>query len=462
MAYPSKETVLAHPKASPRALALAILEDVLKRNSNLDRTLRFKTTNINRRDAALIAELCFGVCRFYYELKDLALLLANTPPKDLDVELAILLGLYEMKHTRIPAYATVNEITTLIGQRRPAAKGMVNACLRQYDVMARKTTAPTPTELQARYAHPLWMIDKIKQNFSKNWQAILTANNSRPPFGLRVNPHRTTLADYAALLRKEGIAYRLPSPSALAPDALILEGRHQTEDLPRYKDGWICVQDVGAQLAARLLIPRQGESMLDACCAPGNKLSHSLSLVKASAIPAVHFYGLDKSPDRLEDTRLNLARQGFTEDQNLRLNAADLNDLATLRKHQFRYDKVLLDAPCSASGVIRRHPDIKLRLSRSKIADLVKKQANLLQSAWRCLRPGGLLLYISCSLFAEENEDLITAFLSDHGDAKGLVLPARLGSTAEISSRQAGMFYLRPARDHDGFFYARLVKLVAS
>ena len=313
-----------------------------------------------------------------------------------------------------------------------------------------------PTDLQARYAHPRWIIAKIAHDFPHDWQAILTANNGRSPFGLRVNAHRARLADYTTLLAKEGIQYRLPSVPALAPEALILEGRYQTAALPRYPEGWICVQDVGAQLAAGLLIPQQGETMLDACCAPGNKLSHSL--IMAAAIPAVHYLGLDKNPKRLAETRLNLARQGFSEDRAFQLRVADLNAFAKRRTHQARYAKILLDVPCSASGVIRRHPDIKLRLAASNIAGLVRAQANLLQSAWRCLRPGGHLLYSSCSLFADENENLITAFLDDQSDARCLAPPARLRSVGTIRWRQSGMFYLLPSQDHDGFFYARLIK----
>ena len=312
-----------------------------------------------------------------------------------------------------------------------------------------------PEEL---YAHPKWLIEKFRRNFPQHWQEILKCGNEKPPLAVRVNPHRSGIADYAELLNEHSIACYPHGRDPDAPHGLILKNSIATSRLPGYSDGTVRVQDIGSQKAARLPKLRQGMRLLDACCAPGNKVSYILSMAKAAGMDSITVDCLDKNPVRLESARRNLAEQGFCAGGLLAFFAEDLADYAMSPTRNAQYDCVLLDVPCSGSGVIRRHPELKILAAEADIKKLAREQRNLFSHAWKCLKPGGELIYITCSLFAEENEEVIRGFLAKQKDA--VFIPPKLTATETslLVPRPGAGLCLLPGETNDGFFFAGLMK----
>jgi 16S rRNA (cytosine967-C5)-methyltransferase len=423
----------------PRALAAHVVARVLVDRRFLDDTLR--ELRMQRSDSlhdwALVQELTYGTLRWYHRLAGIAALFLERPlkPKDADVRALLLIGLYQLRHMRIADHASVGAtVSAADALGKPWAKALINACLRTSLRESGRIERALATSEEMRYSHPAWLIAIIRQQYPSDWRRVLDADNERPPMVLRVNRARTTRDRYSVLLRNHGLHAR---PHARAEDALVLREAVSIDRLPGFHDGLVSVQDAAAQLAAIWLDARPTERVLDACAAPGGKAAHILerapSLTELTAI--------DPDANRLDRVRANLARLGLSA----RLVVGDAAE-PKLWWDGRPYDRILVDAPCSGSGVIRRHPDIKVRRRADDLPKLRHTQAAILDGVWPCLASGGKLLYATCSMFAEENELQVTDFLARHPDAT--VFPERIGAGAvgrQILPGEDGM---------DGFYYA--------
>ncbi|MCE9663390.1 16S rRNA (cytosine(967)-C(5))-methyltransferase RsmB [Halomonas sp. M5N1S17] len=396
------------------------------------------------RDRALFKAMCYGVCRTLPRLEALAAQLLKTPFKarDADVQALLLLGIHQLLYMRIPAHAAVGETAgaaRLLGKEW--ATKVLNGCLRRLQRDSEALQAEVDQDPGVALLHPSWLLKALRQAWPDDWRAIAAANNEPGPMTLRINRRRGDREAYLARLIDSGHEARLCTHS---PDGLVLDTPCDVQALPGFAEGDVSVQDEAAQLAAELLgpvlAPRPGGRVLDACCAPGGKASHLLELFN------VELLALDSDATRLARVEDTLARLG--------LSATLLHADATQRDwwNGTPFDAILLDAPCSGSGVIRRHPDIKRLRRPSDIPKLVELQARLLDNLWPLLRPGGSMIYATCSVFREENDEQVEAFLSRTADAIAT-------TPQEVSWGRpagAGRQLLPEAESHDGFFYARL------
>lgn len=360
------------------------------------------------------------------------------PKKHQDLKLLLILGISAAEFLNQPVYTSVNAaVETTKRLKKPWAKGLVNATLRTFQ----RTRQAVINEIRNEVAltnHPQWILDRVDADWPNQKSDILAANNDPAPMTLRVHAEKQTRAAYQGLLAAKGLA---ATPCDLSPDGLILDQAAAVSDLPGFDEGWVSVQDSGAQLAAQLLQPKPFERILDACSAPGSKSCHLLELA-----PTLDLVSVDIDPDRLLRVSENFTRLGAPGD----LRCLDLTqpqpDLGT-------FDQILLDTPCSASGVIRRHPDIKLLRRPEDLATLIETQRQLLTQCWSLLRPGGSLLYVTCSIFRDENEDNLVWFLANNNNVEVLALPA-VGVPRSI-----GVQLLPKKGGHDGFYYAHLKKM---
>lgn len=428
---------------NPRALAAHVITRVLIDRRFLDDTLhelRMQRAG-SLRDWALVQELAYGTLRWYHQLAGIAALFLERPLKlkDADVRALLLIGLYQLRHMRIADHASVG---TTVGAAdalgKPWAKALINACLRAALRESGRIEHALVTSEEMRYSHPAWLIAIIRQQYPNDWRRVLDADNERPPMVLRVNTARITRDECSVLLRNHGLR---AEPHARAGDALVLREAVPIDRLPGFQDGLVSVQDAAAQLAAIWLDARPNERVLDACAAPGGKAAHILERTPALA----ELTAVDPDANRLQRVRANFARLGLLA----RLVAGDATDPKPWWDGR-PYDRILVDAPCSGSGVIRRHPDIKVRRRADDLPKLRRTQAAILDGVWPCLAPGGKLLYVTCSIFAEENELQVRDFLARHPDAT--VFPERIAAGAvgrQILPGEDGM---------DGFYYARIRK----
>jgi 16S rRNA (cytosine967-C5)-methyltransferase len=427
-----------------RSQAAIIIESVFNGRSLTD-CLDAALKNIpDPRDRAWVQAACYGVCRFYPRLDVMLSHLLDKPmqAKDSDVHALLMVGLYQLTDMRVPTHAAVSETVNATEKlKKPWARGLVNAILRSYLRRQEEINQMIASDSEAEYAHPKWWIAAIKKAWPNDWQAILQANNQHPSFSLRVNATCLSRDAYLEKLRQAEIAaHILPETS----DGIMLETPIHAEQLPGFAEGEVSVQDGAAQLACDLLILQPGLHVLDACAAPGGKLTHLLEREADLSVVAV-----EKDVVRMQSIQDNLHR--------LKLSAtcicADAADIDEWWDEKL-FDRILLDAPCSASGVVRRHPDIKiLREPEDRLA-FAAEQRHLLDALWQVLKPGGLLVYATCSIFPEENVDVMKAFLKDHADAKEEVIHASWGHGCEV-----GRQILPGEHQMDGFYYARVKKL---
>ena len=432
-----------------RAVAAQALALVLGEGRSL--TMAFPSASalerIDPRDRGLLHELCYGVCRWQPQLQALLDLLLERPldPREPLVQGLLLAGLYQLHHLRIPEHATVAETVTAARQlHKPWAVNLCNAVLRSFLRRRTELLAQVENNAAARTAHPRWLLERLQHDWPDDWPTMVAANNTRPPFALRVNPRHLSREDYQFRLATAG---KEAQPAAPVATALILAEPVEPMTLPGFAAGWVSVQDAAAQLAAPLLNLQPGLRVLDACAAPGGKTGHILECV-----PTLDLTALDQDAGRLERVRENLSR--------LRLNARLIAGNARRPADWWDgvpYDRILLDAPCSATGVIRRHPDIKLLRRDADIAALAREQQALLSSLWPLLRPGGRLLYATCSVLRQENEQVVAAFLASQPDAGELPMAANWGRALSH-----GRQILPGEADMDGFYYAVLVKPVTA
>lgn len=430
---------------SPRALAVRTLLAVLQDGETLNLAAeRAAAACTDPRDAGLLKELCYGTLRWRLRLQALLDKLVERPLKsiDFDVQLLLLLGLYQLSTLRIPAHAAVQQTVEVCrGLRKPWATKLVNGVLRRYLRERETLEASLQDDPVARYAHPQWFVDLLRQDWPEYWQAILDAGNQRPPLTLRVNRRRLTRDNYLQKLATAGIEARV---CRHAEDGVTLATPMDVKQLPGFEAGECSVQDEAAQLAVELLDLKPALRVLDACAAPGGKTCHMLERQADLAVVVA----VEQDAGRTDRIRENLQRLGLKAE----LVVADAAQIADWWDGK-AFDRILLDAPCSASGVIRRHPDIKLRRTPADVSQAVALQRRLLTALWPLLAPGGKLLYATCSVLGRENAMQVDGFLAAEGGARAVTLPSGWGMTAgagrQILSGEDGM---------DGFYYACLEK----
>ena len=391
-------------------------------------------------EKAFIQALCYGTIRQYYRLEFILNQLVNKPIKDKDIQIKALalLGLYQLKYMRVKDHAAVSE-TVAVMKKKQWAKSLLNAVLRRY--LREQDALEALADKHVAYVHPDWMIKAIKADWGKAAQPIFLANNQAPPMSLRVNQRFCQRDDYLAMLTEQGIA---ASALQFLPQGIILAEAVMVDKLPKFAAGWVSVQDAAAQLAAELLDAQPGDRVLDVCAAPGGKTAHILECQPALK----SMLAIDIDEKRLARVKENLSRLGLGTE----LLTAD----ATQPESWWdgvAFERIILDAPCSALGVVRRHPDIKLLRRAADIAQLQALQQQILQASWQLLAPGGILLYATCSILKQENESQIEHFLQQHDDVQELPITADWGV-----QRPFGRQILTGSQSMDGFYYARLQK----
>lgn len=427
-----------------RRAVLKILGMVIDDGRSLSRALDQVLSQVEERERPLTQEMAYGVLRFYHRLQGLSQTLMDKPlkSKERDIQYLILLGMYQLLYMNIPAHAAVNEtVNTLKSLKKPWARGLLNALLRR--VQREQTQIQQAIEQHEtwRYSHPEWLLKRLQLAWPEHWQAIAEANNQRPPMVLRVNQRQQDRASYHSLLEQAGIP---ASPSPYVDSALFLDKPGDVHQLPGFARGAVSVQDSAAQLAAQLLDARAGETILDACAAPGGKTAHILERNRDINLDA-----LDVDKQRLQRVEENLQRLQLQANV-ICGDAAEPDDWW----NGTAYDRILLDAPCSATGVIRRHPDIKLLRRDDDIDNLVALQGRILRALWAILKPGGYLLYATCSILPDENSQQVEAFLQQQDDALEVPIAARWGVACN-----AGRQILSGNDNMDGFYYALLQKM---
>ncbi|MDP5293572.1 16S rRNA (cytosine(967)-C(5))-methyltransferase RsmB [Oceanimonas sp. CHS3-5] len=426
-----------------RAAAANIVHRVINQGQSLSALLPRYQQEVAAKDRALLQELCFGTLRWYSRLDAMAKQLLDKPLKGKyqPVHALLLVGLYQLLYTRIPPHAALAE--TVAACKRLKAepfKGLVNGVLRNVQRQQQELEEKADALPQLRLAHPNWLMKRLQRAYPDQWEAIMAANNRHPPMWIRVNETHHSREQYAALLAEQGIE---ASADPLAVQALRLARPADVTTLPGFDQGHCSVQDAAAQMAARLLDPQPNELVLDACAAPGGKTAHLLERQPALS----QLVAIDMDPDRLERVHQNLERIGL-EATVLQGDAAQPRDW--WQGPQF--DRILLDAPCSATGVIRRHPDIKWLRRPEDIAQLAALQSQILDALWQQLKPGGMLLYATCSILPDENREQIKAFLARTPDA--VHQPLHAGDTPV----QPGWQLLPGIDERDGFYYASIAK----
>jgi 16S rRNA (cytosine967-C5)-methyltransferase len=433
---------------NPRLAAAKALAAVLNGKASLNSSLPTQMDKVEDRDRGFTQDLAFGTARWQPRLSALAAKLLQKPFKaaDADVEALLLVGLYQLLYTRVPAHAAIGETVGCADKlKKPWAKALLNAVLRRAQRESEALLAELEHDPVVRTAHPRWLQKSLKAFWPEQWEAICAANNAHPPMILRVNRRHQTRDAYLGLLSDAGIA---ATPCVYSRDGIILDAAADVRSLPGFAEGWISVQDEAAQLAADLLDLAPGQRVLDACCAPGGKTCHILEAEPALA----GVVAVDLEAKRLVRVRENLARLGLSAE----LIAADGRDTATWWDGK-PFQRILLDAPCSATGVIRRHPDIKLTRQPDDIVALAVLQGELLDALWPTLEVGGILLYATCSTLPTENTEVIAAFLARTSGARELDL-----ATAAGIKQPHGRQLLAQEGGHDGFYYAKLIKIAAA
>lgn len=389
---------------------------------------------------ALVQDMCYGVLRHLGTLDAMLAPLLAKPLRDDRLRHLLRVALYQLEHTRAAPHAVVDHaVAACAALRALPAKGLVNAVLRNF--LRRRVELQTAARHGdvGRYSYPQWWVDKIRAQYPLDYSAMLDAGNRHAPLTLRVNTRRVMRDDYLAQLAQAGIA-----AVALEAQAVVLDKPLPVDKIPGFAQGLVSVQDASAQRAAQLLDVQNGMHVLDACAAPGGKSAHLLELAD------IRLTALDNDAERLQRVRANLDRLGLKAD----LVCGDASHPASwlgVSNGGTTFDCILADVPCSASGVTRRHPDIKWLRRQSDIDKFARTQETMIEALWRLLSAGGKFLYVTCSVFREENQMQIARFLERHADAQRLPL-----SFVDAAAEHAGQ--ILPDARHDGFYYALLRK----
>jgi 16S rRNA (cytosine967-C5)-methyltransferase len=429
-----------------RALAARCCFAVVDKGRSLSDELPKAQAKVEGKDKGLLQELCYGVLRYLPALEYDLRQLMDKPLKGKQRvgHFLILVGIYQVKHTRIPDHAAVSET---VAATKPLKcdflRGLINGVLRNVQRNlakdnANETAASLPDAI--KYSHPSWFIKKLQNAYPEKWQVILTANLERPPMWLRVNQQHHNITEYLALLSQADITVSHVDEKS---SAIKLENAIDVNNLPGFHDGWVSVQDGAAQQAATLLGSKTGDNVLDCCAAPGGKTCHILELTPDIA----EMTAIDIEENRLLRVKENLVRLNLSA----KVITADAASQDWWDGQQF--DRILLDAPCSGTGVIRRHPDIKWLRKTEDIEKLTILQQQILKNIWSLLKPGGILLYATCSILPEENIQQIQQFVSENNNAK--LIPITNEKT------DIGWQILPNEQSMDGFYYAKLEKVIA-
>jgi len=432
-------------KFDARTIATQILTEVITQKHALSDCLDDHLTHLSdNRDKALVKSLCYGVLRWLPRLQAILRDCVTKPlkEKDSDIEILLMIGLYQFLYLRIPDHAAIAATVEVARHlKKPWAVKLVNGVLRHFQRQHSVILSKMDQIDTARLAHPAWLLKRFQRDWSQHWEAIATANNEHPPLALRINTRHISVSTYLQHLQQIDID---ATPIPYTETGIILTQPIDIKQLPGFEQGWFSVQDGAAQLAATLLdIPDQAV-VLDACAAPGGKTAHLLEKYQVGTLIA-----LDNQEDRVKLLQNTLDRLGLSA----QVRCADAAHLTTWWNNRL-FDRILLDVPCSASGVIRRHPDIKMLRQPADIKNLAQQQAHLLATLWQTLKPSGKLLYVTCSIFAEENQLQIEKFLKNQSDAREIPIIAEWGHTLSI-----GRQILPGEHNFDGFYYACLTKV---
>ncbi len=388
---------------------------------------------LSSQQRAAMQDLSYGTLRFYGQLNRVLQLLLHKPVQDEQLRCLLLVALYQLQYGKAAQHAVVNHAVRAARAINAGAAGLANAVLRQFLRKRDDLLATAAESAEGHYSYPQWWVDEVIVQYGKEAESILLAGNLHPPMTLRVNCRRTNASEYLRLLAAQNI-----QASQVGSEALLLERPCPVEKLPGFGAGLVSVQDAGAQHAAHLLDLHDGMRVLDACAAPGGKCAHMLELAQ------VNMLALDKDEQRLQKVHENMQRLQLSA----QLQAGDAARPEEWWDGQ-PFQRILADVPCSASGVVRRHPDIKWLRRHADIVGFAQQQAQILAALWQTLASDGKLLYATCSIFRQENQRVIENFLHQHGDARQLPLQA-----PGINEGQ-----LLPNDQHDGFFYALLHKM---
>jgi len=440
-----KGHLVADAGQGSRALAVAVLDGVLRGRRSLSSVLPPQMERLKVSERALMQELCYGVLRWLPRLESLAGMLLRKPlrARDNDVYCLILLGLYQLAYMRIPAHAVVDETVAVARSLgKDWARAVVNGVLRNFQRRREELEQQLNNDAVALHAHPRWLINTIQAAWPDDWWSLLEANQQRPPMVLRVNLGRQSRQDYQQQCQSADLAtHFLP----YAESALMLEQPVDVQRLPGFAEGQVSIQDAAAQLAPGLLDLQAGQRVLDACAAPGGKSCHLLETQSD-----IDLVALDVDAARLQRVTENLQRLNLAAT----LICGDAADTKAWWDGGL-FDRILVDAPCSATGVIRRHPDIKLLRQSDDIDTLVLLQRTILVALWPLLKPGGRMLYATCSVLPQENSEQVMAFLAQQEDAREIVIDAAWGR-----AMSAGRQILAGSEAMDGFYYACIVKQI--
>ena len=421
------------PVGYARAQAAKIILRVVDQGKSLDDKILGEVTE----DRAFIQELSYGVCRWLGELESVASQFLRKPlrKKDRDVHYLLLVGLYQLRYIDTASHAAIYEtVEACKALGKPWAAKMINGCLRNYQ----RTSPPLDPIAAARLAHPAWLQEALTEAWPEHVEELYLANNERPPMCLRVNQRQHKRDQYLQILRNNGIACE---PDQDSTAGIRLDQPCAVNQLPGFAEGACSVQDTAAQLAVQHFDVGPEHVVLDACSAPGGKLAHLAERLDGAA----KLDALDISTRRCQQTKQTLER--------LSLQANLIEADARHWRGEYHYDRIMVDAPCSGLGVLRRHPDIRHHRSQANLRELITTQAQILDNCWHLLKPNGQLLYVTCSLLPAENEAQINASMQRHEDAtvSDLMLPTGL-------KLEHGWQTLPNLHDMDGFYYCLLIK----
>jgi 16S rRNA (cytosine967-C5)-methyltransferase len=432
--------------STPRLVAALAVRNIADRGFSSEKAL--SAAGIDQlddaRDSAFARSICLGTVRWYFQLEAILKILLDKPlkGKNRDLHCLLLTALFQLTRTDIARHGVVSDsVNTVFLLKKKWAKGLVNGVLRNFirqeqDIMTRIASSE-----QASTSHPRWLLDILQQAWPQRWPGIAKENNKQGPMSLRVNTRKIDRDGYLDKLSAAGMS---AATSKVSASAIVLASPCPVSNLPGFNAGLVSVQDIAPQLAAALLDIRQGQRILDACAAPGGKTAHIIE----TGAETIDVTALEKDPQRLTRIKQNLDRLGLH---------ADVIEGDAQQPEQWwdggKYDRILLDAPCSGSGVIRRHPDIKLLRRQEDISNLADQQLAILLALWPLLKDDGKLLYATCSVMPQENEQVIDKFLQRQNDANELGIDVHYAH-----SRQHGIQILPGDDDMDGFFYACLQK----
>lgn len=419
-------------------MAAQAIEKVVEQGQSLSNILPPLQQKVSDKDKALLQELCFGVLRTLSQQEWLINKLMSRPMtgKQRTIHYLIMVGFYQLLHTRIPPHAALAEtVEGAVAIKRPQLKGLINGVLRQFQRQQEELLTEF-AQSDKRFLHPDWLLKRLQKVYPKQWEAIVEANNQRPPMWLRVNRNHHSRDEWLSLLEQADMNGFTHDNY---PDAVRLASPAPVHALPGFEQGWVTVQDASAQGCVTWLEPKNGERILDLCAAPGGKTTHILE-----AAPLANVLAVDVDEQRLSRVYDNLKRLGMKAE----VKQGDGRTPAQWCGDE-QFDRILLDAPCSATGVIRRHPDIKWLRRDRDINELAQLQSEILDAVWPHLKPGGTLVYATCSVLPEENSRQVAAFLKRTPDAE-------LHMTG--SPDNPGIQNLPGAEEGDGFFYAKLIK----